>query len=115
MIQIIRAILITSILLTQSAFAIQTIDSTSDLIIDEGYKSVEQHCATCHSLKLITQSKASRQGWLDTVRWMQKEHGMSLLNNQNEKVILDYLSKNYAPNKKGRRTPLVIDDWVKYQ
>ena len=114
MIQFIQLILTTSLLLTQSAFAAPVIDTQSGLLIDEGYKEVKQHCSTCHSPKLIIQSQASHQGWVDTISWMQKEQGMPLLNKQNEKLILNYLVKNYAPNKKGRRTALIIKKWVKY-
>jgi hypothetical protein len=112
MIQIVRLTLFFSLFLTQSAFAVQTIDSQSGLIIDLGYKSVKQHCSTCHSLEIVIQSKASRQGWVDTIRWMQKEQGMSFLNKSSEKRILNYLTKNYSPNNKGRRIPLVIKKWI---
>ena len=113
MIQFVRLTLITFLFLTQSVFAVQTIDSQSGLLVDEGYKAVKQHCSTCHSLNIVIQSKASRQGWLDTIRWMQKEQGMSFLNKQSEKMILDYLAKNHAPDNQGRRIPLVIKEWVK--
>ena len=113
MIQFVRLTLITFLLLTQSVFALQTIDPQSGLLIDAGYKLVKQHCSTCHSLKIVIQSKASRQGWVDTIRWMQKEQGMPSLNKQSEKMILNYLAKNYAPYNKGRRIPLVIKKWVK--
>ena len=113
MIQFVRLIMIAFLLLAQSAFAVQTIDTQSGLFIDNGYKTVKQHCSICHSLKIVTQSKASRQGWLDTIRWMQKEQGMLALNKQSETIILNYLAKNYAPDNTGRRTPLVIKEWVK--
>ncbi len=114
MIQFARLSLITSLLLIQPAFAAPVIDSQSGLLMDEGYKIVKQHCSSCHSPKLIIQTQATQQGWLDTIRWMQTEQGMSLLNKLDEKKVLDYLTKNYAPNKKGRRKPLSIKKWGKY-
>jgi hypothetical protein len=114
MIQFVRLILISPLLFTQPAFAEQAVDLQSGLLIDVGYKAVKLHCSTCHSPKIIVQNQASRQGWLDTIRWMQKKQGMSLLNEQNENMILNYLAKNYAPNKKNQRTPLKIKKWYKY-
>jgi cytochrome c1 len=113
MIRVIKLTLVYSLLLSQSVFAVQAIDSRSGLFIDEGYKVVETTCSTCHSLKLIVKSTASRQAWLDTIRWMQTEQGMQTLSKKNEKVILDYLAKNYAANnKRGRRKPLLIQNWT---
>jgi len=114
MIQFVRLILITLLFLTQSVYAVQTIDSQSGLLIDKGYKVVEQHCSICHSLTLVIQNRASRQGWINTIRWMQQTQGMALLNKQDEKVILDYLAKNYAPNKTSRRMPIVTKGWHKF-
>ncbi|MCF6251655.1 MAG: hypothetical protein L3J75_10380 [Methylococcaceae bacterium] len=113
MIQIVRLTLIFSLFLTQPVFAVQTIDPQSGLIIDLGYKSVQQYCSTCHSLEVVIQSKASRQGWIDTIRWMQKDQGMPFLSKVSEKIILNYLTKNYSPNNKGRRSPLFIKKWDK--
>lgn len=113
MVQIIRLILVSTALLFQSVFAAELIDSKSALIIDKGYKLVEKSCSTCHSLKLVTKNTASRKNWLETIQWMQREQGMPVLSKQNEKLILDYLAKNYAPHKKGRRLPLSIQQWTK--
>ncbi len=112
MIQFVRLILITFLLFTQSAFAVETIDSQSGLLVDDGYQLVKQNCSTCHSLKIVVQSKASRQAWIDTISWMQKQ-GMPSLSKPIEQKILNYLSKNYAPDNKGRRTPLIIKKWIK--
>ena len=113
MIQFVRFSLLTSLLLIQPALAAPVIDSQSGLLVDQGYKAVIQHCSTCHSPKLIIQTQATEQGWLDTIRWMQKEHGMPLLNKQDEKLVLTYLAKNYPPISKGRRRPISIKKWVK--
>lgn len=110
--QFVRLILLAFLLFSQSTYAVQTTDSQSGLLIDEGYLLVKKHCSTCHSLKIVVQSKASRQDWRDTIDRMYKQ-GMPLLSIPSEKNILNYLSKNYAPDNKGRRTPLFIKKWVK--
>lgn len=112
MIQFVRLMLITFLFFTQSVFAVETIDSQSGLLVDEGYQLVKQHCSTCHSLKIVVQSKASHQAWLDTISWMKKQ-GMPGLSKPTEQKILNYLSKNYAPDNKGRRSPLTIKKWIK--
>ena len=89
----------------------QKIDKQTGLIIDKGFESVKKQCTVCHSAKLIVQNKATRQGWEETIRWMQKTQGLQTLNQNTEQEILSYLSKNYAPEGQGRRSPLVVDQW----
>jgi len=66
---------------------------------------VQAHCTGCHSAALITQNRLTRQGWLDTIRWMQEKQGLWPLGEQ-ETVILDYLEKYYYPQTSGRRKAL---------
>ncbi len=101
------------LLMSQSILAAQNIDPQSGLIIDSGLAVVKKQCSLCHSTQLISQNKASYQGWLATLRWMQEKQGMQPLNQQTEALILNYLAKNYAPEQAGRRKPLVIEKWKK--
>lgn len=83
------------------------------LKVDDGWETVNTNCTRCHSAKIITNNKFTREGWKDLIVWMQETQGLWQLG-ANETIILDYLSKNYAPgNKKGRRVPLEVDeeDW----
>ncbi len=66
------------------------------LIAGEGLEVVIQNCTACHSAKLITQNSMTESGWKSTIRWMQQTQNLWQLGD-NEKVILAYLSKNYAP------------------
>jgi hypothetical protein len=66
---------------------------------------VSQTCIACHSLKLVTQNRADREGWLAMIRWMQEKQGLWPLGD-NEDKILDYLSTYYGPTKSFRRAPL---------
>ena len=101
------------LLMSQSILAAQTIDPQSGLIIDSGFTVVKKQCSVCHSPQLIIQNKASYQGWLATLNWMQENQGMQSLNQQTETLILNYLAKNYAPEQTGRRKPLVVEQWKK--
>lgn len=80
------------------------------LVADEGYLLVRNNCGGCHSLDLVTNKRASREGWLSTIRWMQQTQGLWDLGS-NEKPILDYLAKNYAPQDAGRRRQLTDVEW----
>nr|WP_299382624.1 monoheme cytochrome C [Allomuricauda sp.] len=77
---------------------------------DTGMKATIQNCTNCHSAKLVTQNRMSREGWEATIRWMQETQNLWDLGN-NEELILTYLSKNYAPQAKGRRQNLNQTEW----
>lgn len=80
----------------------------SGLIYDEHSKLVQTACTSCHSAKLIIQNRASRSGWMKMIKWMQKTQGLPDLGSD-EVLILDYLSKNYAPKNVGRRPNLDME------
>ncbi len=80
------------------------------LIDDVNLDLVISNCTACHSAKLITQNRSSREGWLSMIRWMQENQKLWDLG-ENEGAILDYLAKNYAPQRKGRRAPLTNIEW----
>jgi len=86
------------------------IDIVSNLVVADGYKLVKQNCTGCHSGKLITDNRATRDGWEEIIRWMQETQNLWDLG-KNEDAILAYLAKNYAPIDKGRRQPLKNIDW----
>jgi hypothetical protein len=80
------------------------------LVFDENFDIVRANCTPCHSAKLISQNRMSRDAWDKTIKWMQETQKLWDLGPNNEK-ILDYLEKNYAPVKTGRRKNLVIEEW----
>lgn len=89
------------------------IDSLTGFVIDDGFDMVRAHCTACHSPKLVTQFGASREGWLEKIRWMQHTQNLWDLG-EAEPVILDYLAKNYpATLKFDRREPLKVVEWYK--
>jgi len=82
----------------------------SGLYFGEGFKTVRAVCTACHSSKLITQNKATYQGWKDMIVWMQETQGLQDLGPQEEE-ILEYLSTYYAPEEMGRRKSLEVTEW----
>lgn len=79
-------------------------------IDDTGMQATIQNCTACHSAKLVTQNRMSREGWKATIVWMQETQNLWDLGT-NEELILNYLSKNYAPTDKGRRQNLEVAEW----
>lgn len=82
--------------------------SSDELKAGAGSEIVSQTCIPCHSLKLVTQNRADREGWLSMIRWMQEKQGLWQLG-KNEDKILDYLSTYYGPTKSFRRAPLPVE------
>lgn len=86
------------------------IHTKTGLIDDKGLSLIIANCTSCHSSKLITQNKMSRDRWLATIRWMQETQNLWQLG-ENEDAILDYLATNYAPEASGRRKNLSAIEW----
>lgn len=93
------------------ALAAGEADPPAALVQAPGVAVVEANCTVCHSAALITGSRATREGWLTMIRWMQDTQRLWPLG-ANEDVILDYLADNYSPagldgrSFSGRRPPL---------
>ncbi|GAB3526402.1 hypothetical protein GCM10027443_01500 [Pontibacter brevis] len=89
-----------------------SLDQQTGLIVAPGLDVVKRTCVSCHSPKLITDKRASRDGWIATIRWMQQNQGLWDLG-KDEAVIVDYLAKNYPLQNTGRRPPLQNIKWYK--
>lgn len=70
-----------------------------------GFDLVKANCTVCHSAKLVTQNRATKEGWEQMIQWMQATQGLWDLG-ENKDRIIDYLATNYAPEEKGRRENL---------
>jgi competence ComEA-like helix-hairpin-helix protein len=61
----------------------------------EGQAIVQQKCASCHALKVVTGKKASRQQWSTIVDQM-ITRGADVSDDEID-TLLDYLAKNFGP------------------
>ena len=98
---------------TELPVAVDTLkkDPDTGLILDENLMMVKAQCTSCHSPKLISQNRFTRDGWRQKIRWMQANHNLWDLGDT-EKVVLDYLEKYYAPSQSySRRAPLTNIEW----
>lgn len=83
---------------------------STGLVFDERFDIVRSSCTACHSAKLITQNRMSRENWKKTIVWMQETQKLWDLG-PNEDKILDYLAEYYAPEDMGRRMNLEVEEW----
>ena len=81
---------------------------------DDGLQTVIASCTSCHSAKLVTQNRATKEGWIGIIRWMQETQNLWDLGN-NEAIIVSYLAENYGPEEKGRRDVLSNIKWYDLQ
>jgi len=82
------------------------------MVADTGVAEVIQNCGACHSLDLVKQNKATKEGWKEKIVWMQQTQKLWDLGAQ-EEIILKYLAKNYGPENSGRRKNLENIEWYK--
>ena len=88
---------------------VKGIHLATGMAYDQNFEIVRAACTSCHSAKLITQNRATREGWKQMIKWMQATQGLPDLG-KNEPIILNYLAKHYAPTKTGQRKNLNIDE-----
>lgn len=74
--------------------------AASDIELPEGKGKdvVEVTCTECHNLERVVAQRRDEEGWNAIIREM-LETGAKI-NGDDVKVIVDYLAKNYGPDKK---------------
>lgn len=63
-----------------------------------GKEEVFYTCHACHSIRLVTQQRLSRERWDHLLDWMVEEQGMAELEAEDRLLILDYLATTYGPD-----------------
>ena len=88
------------------------VDPDSTLIKDDknSWVLVKAHCTSCHSGRLLSQNRGTKEKWQSSIRKMQKSEGLWDLEDA-EAPILEYLSTYYgqekdSSNRRNRRAPL---------
>lgn len=90
------------------------VNEATGLVMDETFPLIIANCTSCHSAKLITQNRATRDGWAAMIDWMQATQGLWKFD-EHEPKILDYLAKYYGPTDTGRRENLGVEEWYELQ
>ncbi len=84
----------------------QETDSSTGLIVAEGWETVRATCTECHSAQLITSNSGSRAVWKSRILWMQDTQGLQQLTQDTEDTILSYLADHYGQKEASRRAAL---------
>lgn len=87
---------------------VDSIHVETGLVVGEGLQLVIANCTNCHSAKLVTQNRLTKEGWTQVIRWMQETQGLWDLGPSEEQIV-DYLATHYAPEARGRRKALEIE------
>lgn len=105
-----------SLIRSSAPYSIDSVDAETGLALDPNFTLIKAHCTGCHSPKLILQHRFTRDEWLSKIRWMQRNHKLWDLGDS-EKIVLDYLAKNYAPSQSAysRRETLRNIKWYKLE
>jgi hypothetical protein len=85
------------------------LDPFSGLKMTGDWQIVLGNCVACHSPKLITQQRGTREQWLRMIRWMQAKQNLWQFTPDIEDKILTYLAENYAPREDQRRAAIPPD------
>ncbi len=64
-----------------------------------GQTEVRTHCATCHSLAIVTQQRLSKKVWDEVLVWMVNEQEMPEVAAAERSIIIDYLAQWYGIEK----------------
>jgi hypothetical protein len=70
------------------------------------WELVRNNCVACHSARLITQQRGSKEQWLAMIRWMQKSQNLWQFDPDTEARIVGYLAEYYPPQEQSRRAAL---------
>ena len=94
-----------ALFLAGGAARAQEYDPATGFFVAPGYELVIGNCIACHSARLVTQQGLTRDGWAQTIEWMQAEQGLWPIADDSLSRILDYLSTHYGPARPhfGRR------------
>lgn len=70
------------------------------------WELVRNNCVACHSPRLVTQQRGTKEQWLAMIRWMQKSQNLWEFPPDVEEKIITYLAENYPPSADRRRAPI---------
>lgn len=84
--------------------ALQQPPETPDVLPEgEDREEVFALCTACHSSAVVRRTRLSRERWDELMDWMVDRHGMNPMDGEQRTRVVDYLAKNFAPQRGGSR------------
>lgn len=90
-----KLFIISTILATTALYATE-IDSTTDLIVDEGLDKVKENCTICHTGRFIVVNGGDKKFWTAKMKTMQTAYGLWDIDPKSQERMINYLAKNYS-------------------
>ena len=91
------------------ALADTELDPATGLRVAGDWELIRSNCIACHSSRLITQQRGTRDQWLGMIRWMQAKQNLWQFDPDTEARIVAYLAENYPPASDRRRAAIPPD------
>ena len=85
------------------------LDAFTGLKMAGDWELVRNNCVACHSAKLVTQQRGSKEQWLKMIRWMQESQNLWQFDPETEAKIIGYLARYYPPREQSRRAPIASE------
>lgn len=82
-------------------------DEIEDLPEGKGREETFYGCSACHGLAIVTRQGLTRQGWEDMLQLMYTRHTMPRLPQEDEAVILAYLTEKFPPRRRAPANPFL--------
>ena len=70
---------------------------------DAGREEVMTFCGACHSVRLVAQQGLTRAQWAELLVSMYEDHEMEPLEDEDARLVLDYLGRYVGPENQKRR------------
>lgn len=61
------------------------------------FEFIAAYCSACHSLEIVMQQRANRDGWSDMLTWMEEQQGMVPLDEADRELFLNYFVEHFGP------------------
>jgi 2-methylcitrate dehydratase PrpD len=90
---------VVAVALAAASSSAETFEGPEDLPEGEGREETFYNCVACHSFQVVVRQGMSRSMWQDTVTLMMEQHGMWALDEEEERLIVDYLAEHFPPSR----------------
>ena len=96
-------VLLPGLAFAQSPDPTQVVEEPTVLPAGPGQEETFYACTACHSTAIIRRSGFPRPQWDGLMDWMVEKQGMTPLEGEERRVIVDYLAEHFGPRQPANR------------